>query len=416
MKRILFLSFLILYFAGFSQEKKRTSGPTFISHSKQMNEVAPLAGKKLLPEEPRIGEVNPKQTGTNKIVPRKGFPKGQDALLQKQKNSSNRRASSPPSLVFETNSSAVSPTDPTGAIGPNHYISAKNSAFAIHDRNGNVLVPSNSLSNIFPGESLGDPIVLYDNFADRFVITQFSKTPNGFLVAISKGSDPVNSGWYTYRFNTGSFPDYTKFSIWSDGYYITANKDQGQQMTSEVIYVIDREQMLEGVDTAQMIGFPLPGARVEGFYSPASFNAIGSTLPPKGNAKVIYFQDDDWAGVAEDALKLWTINVDWVNPAQSIIAEAEELTVSNGNLTAFDSTFDGSSFANLPQPGDEVQKIQIGLQLSDGMNFGKMEMISPGQFFKKEHMLLQAERAHGVQVWQWIFMVILEWDIQQWVL
>jgi len=360
MKRILFLSFLLVGLTCFSQQKKKTvSKATLITYSSKMKEVGPLIGKKLIPEEIREGEINPKRMGTNRIVPNKGLPKDQDALLVKQKNVGSTRIGQPPSLIFETHSSSVAPTDPTGAIGPNHYITAKNSAFAIHDRNGNVLVPPTSLANIFPGESLGDPIVFYDSFAERFVITQFSETPNGFLVAVCRGSDPVNDGWYTYRFNTGSFPDYTKFSIWSDGYYVTANKDQGQQMTSEVVYVIDREQMLAGVDTAQMIGFPLPGARIGGFYSPASFNAIGNVLPPKGSAQIIYFQDDDWEGVNEDALKLWTIRVDWINPEQSTIAEGEELNVSSGDITPFDSTFNGGSFANLPQPGTDGQDIDV---------------------------------------------------------
>ncbi|MGY3792253.1 GEVED domain-containing protein [Aquimarina sp. 433] len=358
MKRILFFSFMLYCIAGFTQNKK-TSNATLVTSSSYMKEVGPLIGKKLIPEGPREGEVNPKRTDANKIVPGKGLPRQQDALIAQQKRAGAFRNSKTPSLVFETNSSTVSPSDPSGAIGPNHFVSAKNSAFAIHDRNGNVLVPSTSLANIFPGETLGDPIVFYDSFADRFVITQFSDTPNGFLVAVCRGSDPVNDGWFTYRFNTGSFPDYTKFSIWSDGYYVTANKDQGQQMTSEVIFVIDREQMLAGANTAQMIGFPLPGARIGGFYSPASFNAIGNALPPEGDAKIIYFQDDDWEGVSEDALKLWTINVDWVNPDLSTIMEAEELTVSNGNITPFDSTFDGGSFANLPQPGTGGQDIDV---------------------------------------------------------
>ncbi|MBW1295852.1 GEVED domain-containing protein [Aquimarina litoralis] len=358
MKRIVFFSFMFFCVASFSQNKK-TSKATLVTSSSYMKEVGSLIGKKLIPEEPREGEVNPKRTDANKVVPGKGLPKRQDALVSKQRNMANYRNGKAPSLIFETNSSTVSPSDPSGAIGPNHYVSAKNSAFAIHDRNGNVLVPSSSLANIFPGETLGDPIVFYDSFADRFVITQFSDTPNGFLVAVCRGSDPVNDGWFTYRFNTGSFPDYTKFSIWSDGYYVTANKDQGQQQTSDVVFVIDREQMLDGVETVQMIGFPLPGARIGGFYSPASFNAIGNTLPPEGDARIIYFQDDAWEGVNEDALKLWTISVDWINPQESTITEAEELTVSNGNITPFDSTFDGGSFANLPQPGTDGQDIDV---------------------------------------------------------
>ncbi len=358
LKRILFFSFFIYSCIGFSQEKI-TKKATLVTSSSRMKQVGSLVGRKLAPEVSRQGEINPKRTGVNKIVPGKGLPKGQDELLIKQKSQVNLRKSAPPALIFEANSSSVSPSDPTGAIGPNHYVSSKNFAFAIHDRNGNVLVPSTSLANIFPGETKGDPIVFYDSFADRFVITQFSDTPNGFLVAVCRGPDPVNDGWFTYRFNTGSFPDYTKFSIWSDGYYITANKDQRQQQTSEVVYAIDRTAMLSGATTAQMVGFPLPGARISGFYSPASFNAIGETPPPVGNAKIIYYQDDAWQDVSEDALKLWTINVDWITPSLSTITEAEELTVSNGNITPFDATFDGGSFGNLPQPGTDGDDIDV---------------------------------------------------------
>ncbi|WP_103069251.1 GEVED domain-containing protein [Aquimarina sediminis] len=352
-KKIIVVSFLFFVAIGFSQEKK-TMNASMISTATYMRAVGPLAGKKLIPEEPREGEINPRKTDANKIVPGKGFPRGIDPLLAQQKSNQSMRAGKAPSLTFEANSSSRSPTDPTGAIGPNHYVSAKNSAFAIHDRSGNELVASSSLSNIFAGETLGDPIVFYDQFADRFVITQFSDTPDGFLVAVCQGPDPVNDGWFTYRFNTDSFPDYTKFSIWSDGYYVTANKDQNSVDTSEVVFVIEREKMLLGEEDVKMVGFPLPGARTGGFYSPAAFNALGNTLPPDGDARIIYFQDDEWAGVDQDALKFWKIDVNWASPSSSTIAEAEEITV-----TPFDSTFDGGSFSNIPQPGGGASDIDV---------------------------------------------------------
>ncbi len=354
LKKIILSAFLLVFAIGFSQEKK-SSKATFTSTSVYMKEVGPLSGRKLIPEIPRKGNINPRRTGANRIVPGKGLPRnGKDPLLSIGKNNQVKRPGKAPSLTFEVNSSSTAPTDPTGAIGPNHYISAKNSAFAIHDRSGNEIVGSTSLASIFPGETLGDPIVFYDSFADRFVITQFSNSPNGFLVAVGQGPDPVNDGWFTYRFNTGSFPDYTKFSIWSDGYYVTANKDQGNVQESEVVFVIDRERMLKGEDNVDMVGFPLPGARIGGFYSPASFNAIGTELPPEGGARIVYFQDDEWAGVTTDILKFWEINVDWFNLSESSITEAEELTV-----TPFDSTFDGGSFGNLPQPGSSGQDIDV---------------------------------------------------------
>ena len=102
------------------------------------------------------------------------------------------------------------------------------------------------MTSLWAGESLGDTIVFYDTIHHRFVITQFSNTPNGFLIAVCQGSDPVNDGWYTYRFNTqnpATFPDYPKFAVWSDGYYITNNKDQGSPTTSEVVYVLESEKV-----------------------------------------------------------------------------------------------------------------------------------------------------------------------------
>ncbi len=352
LKKILVLVSIFSMALGFSQvKKKEIKNASLISTATYMKNVEPMAGKKLIPGKPRKGKINPRRTDGNKIVPGKGS-KGPDPLVKRQKSAQSIRASKAPTLIFEANTSTFSPSDPTGAIGPNHYVSAKNFEFAIRDRSGVELMASASLENIFPGESLGDPIVFYDSFADRFVVTQFSNSPNGFLVAVCQGPDPVNDGWFTYRFDTGSFPDYTKFSIWSDGYYVTANKDQNSLQNDEVVFVVEREKMLVGEENVKMVGFPLPGARIGGFYSPASFNAIGNTLPPDGDARIIYYQDDAWQGVTEDALKLWTINVDWINPGQSTIAESEELTVSSGAINAFDSTFDGGSFGNLPQPND----------------------------------------------------------------
>ncbi|SEK86870.1 Por secretion system C-terminal sorting domain-containing protein [Aquimarina amphilecti] len=346
------LFFLFLFFGaliGNAQEKKINKASSVVK-AIYLGETPPLAGRTLIPPKPRTGEINPRRTNGSKVVPGKGSS-GIDPLREIQRNAAATHTGRAPSLVFEVNSSSSSPTDPTGAVGPNHYVSAKNSSFAIHDRSGNVLVASNSLANIWPGESLGDPIIFYDNYEDRFVITQFSNSPNGFLVAVGQGPDPVNDGWYTYRFNTSSFPDYTKFSIWSDGYYVTANKDQGSQATNEVVFALEREKLLEGDPNAQMVGFSLPGIEDNGFYSPGGFHVTGPELPPAGDMRIVFMQDDSWQGVSDDALKLWTVNVNWENPASSTIAEAEEFTADSNEITDFDSVFDGGSFQNLPQPG-----------------------------------------------------------------
>lgn len=296
-------------------------------------------------------EVNPKRRGANKPVPGKGLPVGADPLWKKQNNGP-KYPGRDPLLTFEAASANITPTDPTGAVGPNNFVNAWNTSFRIWDKSGNPLTDPASLGTIFPGQTMGDPIVFYDQIADRFLITEFFS--NGFLVAISQGSDPVNDGWYTYQFSTNTFPDYPKFTLWSDGYYITSNKDSNTAGTSEVVFAIERDKMLTGDPTAQMIGFPLPGIQTSGFYSPLGFNVNGSELPPAGNSPIVYMQDDVWSGVTYDHLKIWTINVDWDTPSNSTISDPQELATE-----PFDGLFDGGSFSNLPQPsGPDVDALQ----------------------------------------------------------
>jgi len=299
----------------------------------------------------------PKRRGSNTFIPGKGLPTGNDPLLSKQLNVTTKSGRAP-IASFDAHLGTVL-NDPTGAIGPNHYVYAFNSGFGILDRNGNVLLPEASLGTLFPGETLGDPVVLYDNFADRFIIMEFSNSPNGFLIAICQGPDPVNDGWYTYRFNTGTFPDYEKISIWSDGYYVTANKDQGNPGGSDVVFAVERDKMLVGDASAQMIGFPLPSASTSGFYSPGGFNATGSSLPPVGvGHPIVYMQDDGWAGISTDHLKIWTTTVNWASPGSSTISSPQIL-----NTNSFDSVFDGGSFQNLNEPGSgpDIDALQAAM-------------------------------------------------------
>jgi len=288
-----------------------------------------------------------KRRGANKNVPGKGFPKGDDPLVQNQRSAS-RHSGREPILVFNAHSSNITPSDPTGAVGPNHFIGAWNMSFRIFDKDGNPLTNTASLSTLFPGNNMGDPIVFYDAEAERFVITEFDSNPNGFNVAVCAGPDPVNDGWhiYTSGFGTGSFPDYTKFAVWSDGYYVTANIG-----ATNKVFAVEREEMLLGND-AQFVGFPLPGIVRDGFYSPHFFSVTNNDLPAVGNATVVYMQDDAWSGISEDHIKLWTVNVDWDDITNSTISAPEEIVTS-----PFIGVFDGGSFSNVPQPGGPNQDV-----------------------------------------------------------
>jgi len=350
MKYILFAFFSFSFYIFFAQEK-----PRFVISSEKVEYIKPLSSRDYLPKPVVKKEMNKKRAfGGNIVVPGKGFPKNIDPLLQRKESLIKHRNKNP-LLSFEAANMGGNPTDPTGAAGPNHYVVAYNSSFKIFDKNGNVLIPDTSLSALFTGTNDdGDPIVLYDQFADRFIITEFNlvSTPNQLMFAISEGPDPVNDGWYVYRYNVNAMPDYPKYSLWSDAYYITANKNSPD--TQEVVFALEREKMIHGDVTAKMLGFNLPGIQTNGFYSPSGFNVCGNSLPPVGNAPIIYLQDDSWMGIDEDHLKIWNIHTDWDTPTNSFIELSQELPTAD-----FNSVFDNGSFGNLLQPnGIKIDALQ----------------------------------------------------------
>jgi len=293
-------------------------------------------------------EAPPKMHVTPNIVPGKGSV-GPDLALQTTAPLYPGRA---PILVFDADTNTITgPADCTGATGPNHYMGGWNFAFRIFDKSGNPLTPEMAWSSVITGNNIGDGVLLFDPYIDnepgeprgRFIITEFDDNPNGFAMAICMGPDPVNDGWYLYnnQFNTGAFPDYTKFSIWSDGYYVTGNNLGGPKEC----FAVERLEMAKG-EPAQFAQFTYPGIVTSGFYSSQGFSMTGGSEPPYGNFSIVYEQDDAWGGVTDDHLKIWTINMDWEDIGNSTISTPQEIPTAD-----FIGVFDNGSFANLDQPG-----------------------------------------------------------------
>jgi hypothetical protein len=141
------------------------------------------------------------------------------------------------------------PPDTNGDVGLNHYILAVNDAYAIYSKTGALLAAftenqlwSGAGPNPCNGDSGGDPVVLYDQLADRWILTHFAFAFSGLdpvspfyeCIAVSKTSDPVAGGWWLYplRMDPGgtglppvdSINDYPKFGIWPDCLYMASNE------------------------------------------------------------------------------------------------------------------------------------------------------------------------------------------------
>jgi len=83
-----------------------------------------------------------------------------------------------------------------------------------------------------------------------------------------------------------------------------------------------------------------------GFLNPQALNVADDNLPESGGATFVMMQDDAYAGINSDHIKVWTVDVNWDDPTSSTITSEPQI-----ELTPFISVFDGGGFDNLIQPG-----------------------------------------------------------------
>lgn len=129
-----------------------------------------------------------------------------------------------------SHSNNVIPPDPTIAVGPNHVMVLTNfsSGIFIYDKQGNLLSNVNSnqfWQGIWPRQD-GDPQIIFDHFAGRWVIV-FMQIDDGAqmagdLLAYSDDDDPFGT-WYTYRLPSTLWGDFPQIGFDHQGIYIATN-------------------------------------------------------------------------------------------------------------------------------------------------------------------------------------------------
>ncbi len=247
-------------------------------------------------------------------VNKKAISVGEDPARQSYMGN---KALTGPIANWQGQSGSGYPPDPSGAGGLNHYLQAVNTVYKVYTKTGGAVTGGGpfNLSTLWSGSSNdGDPVVLYDKYADRWVITQFNGADQ-ILVAVSTSPNPTGS-YYAYTFipQPGIFPDYLKYSIWSDGYYCTSNVGTPGNMA-----VFDRTKMIAGNPAAGMITASYPSVPNNGFFCPLSADADGQ-LPPNGTPCPLFsYEDDTWAAGAVDQLRIYNFNTDWVTPANTTL-------------------------------------------------------------------------------------------------
>lgn len=261
------------------------------------------------------------------------------------------------------------PPDPTGAVGPNHYVHSVNSIVKIFDKTGNLLVGPVSLSAFLGiGSNNGDPIVLYDQLADRWFVSEFGNLGSnlGLAIGVSETSDPAGA-YNVYQFDLGGFPDYPHYGVWHDGYYGTANYIGGGQSVAG--FVMERDALLAGDPSPEMVLWTtLPGnvGNQNQVRGGQPVNLLGTNIDTSLPGYFTYLQDDGWnANITYDHLKVWEVELDWNTPGNSTISAPLEIATD-----PFDA---GELFGNgngaIRQPGTSQRLAGHGGIVSHAANY-----------------------------------------------
>ncbi len=257
------------------------------------------------------------------------------------------------------------PPDTIGDVGPNYYVQMVNSGpnganFAIYNKSGVKLAGPTALGQLWLSAGVtnagtqygyGDPVVLYDQLAQRWLLSQFamesSDSPPWYLaIAVSASSDPLGA-YYVYCFEENDyFPDYPKYGVWPDAYYMTSNDGTGLVGA----WAFERAKMLLG-QPARVLKFEVAG----NFLLPADCD--GSAAPPANAPNYLYTMMDDtyWPSQGypgPDRYELWEYHVDWVTTNNSSVTMSAALPCA-----AFNYTVNGYfNYNAIPQKGT-TQKV-----------------------------------------------------------
>jgi hypothetical protein len=245
---------------------------------------------------------------------------------------------------------AINPPDTVGDVGRNHFVQMVNATFyQVWDKAGNPLTPPLLFGNLWPvGErcrnNAGDPIVVYDHLADRWLLSQFAD-PNHMCFAISQTPDPTTGTWFLYTFDVGVFPDYPKIGVWPDGYYMTSY--EGATLG---VFAFQREAMLLG-QPARFVKTTIPtlvGTVRDTRILPSD---LDGPAPPAAIPNVFVRTVDDRQDLSNpiDRIEIYEARVNWSTPSFSF-ARVNTLFPAGFNTMACNRNGLGIRDC-VPQPG-----------------------------------------------------------------
>ncbi|HEX7140719.1 MAG TPA: carboxypeptidase regulatory-like domain-containing protein, partial [Vicinamibacterales bacterium] len=297
-------------------------------------------------------------------------------------------AAPPPINVFEGldrfNWGAGSPPDTNGDVGPNDYIQTVNTSIGVFDKSTgapkaeftfNTFMSQGHFGNLCDTNNFGDPVVLYDTFENRWIITDFAfltdisgnvLAPAYQCFAASMSGDPVSGGWNFYSIQiSDALNDYPKFGIWPDGLYMSANLftfGAGSTFKNARAWAFNKAQMYAGSPTVKVVTFDIGG----GDFTVIPSNArLQTGTPPPGRPNLFASTE-----LFLNALAIYKFHVDWDHISLS--------TFTGPDTPLASTSWPNQSVINAGQPGTAMQLdvLQIRAMVQNQYtNFGGTESL-----------------------------------------
>jgi PASTA domain len=226
------------------------------------------------------------------------------------------------------------PPDTNGEVGAAQFVQMVNQGFQVFDKTtGASLLGPLDIATVWHGfggvcenDGWGDPVAVYDQLANRWVISQFAGfDTNGTItdecIAVSTTSDATGT-WNRYGFHLGNdFFDYPHLGVWPDAYYMSVNvfNAEGTAFLGPQPFAFDRTAMLDGTE-ATFVTTRNPSVFSSSNDAMLPADLDGSTPPPAGAPDPFLMSGEG------STWKLWRFHANFGTPTNSTFTLGGSLT------------------------------------------------------------------------------------------
>ena len=236
------------------------------------------------------------------------------------------------------------PPDTNGDVGPVYYLQTVNTSVGIFRKSDGALLARFSFDelmsqgnqgNLCDKDNFGDPVVVWDSAADRWIVSDFAFALNAQgdpvapfyqCFAVSSTGDPLTGGWYFYSLRTDDyFPDYPKLGVWPDALYLTANLFRANNSFRNVrVWALDKAQIYACAGATSVLFVLTSTIQGVSIFTglPSTYHTVTGT-PPAGRPNLVSVI---WSA---KLARVWKFHVDWNNLASSTLTGPSNVALAS---------------------------------------------------------------------------------------